>query len=95
MTDKPEPGVRFSHLTPDSLLDGNSLKVAFLTFDASTGEVGFHWLPDFFRVPMPDVLRRAIVERLRLHADKLECGDLERTMQNFININRPEDKHDA
>lgn len=83
--------IRAASLGPDAVLDEeNNLRVAFLQINLDTFQISFNWLPEFFHTPMPEVLRKEIVLRLRLHADKLESGELERTMQNFANVNIPE-----
>jgi hypothetical protein len=75
-------------------LDGSSvmdehgnLNVAFLQINMKTFQISFNWLPSLFRKPMPQVLREAIALRLRIHADRLESGELERAMQDYLDIN--------
>jgi hypothetical protein len=81
--------VRAAAISPDSAFDGEgNLKFAFLMVHLKTMQIGVHWLPEFFRRPMPKVLRDEIVQRLRFHADMLESGELEREMQKYVNINR-------
>ena len=83
-------------MSSDAVIDkeGN-LTVAFLRFNIHTNLMGFHWLPEFFgHGPIPDALRKDIIERLRLHADKLENGELERDMARYSHINTPDKKPD-
>lgn len=67
--------------------DEGNLTVAFLMINSETFEMGFHWLPELFGRPIPQVLREEMVKRLRLHADMLESGELEQVMQQYVDIN--------
>ena len=67
----------------------HNLNVAFLRINLRTFDTGFHWLPDFFIKPLPEVVRQRLIERLRFHADRLESGELEKEMQQFLSLNRP------
>jgi hypothetical protein len=51
--------------------------------------VGFFWMPEFFKAEMPDDIRAALLESLRLHADKLESRDLDSVMRGMSGINLP------
>jgi hypothetical protein len=91
MPEDEEFEVRTAAIEAESAFDGHdNLKFAFLMINLKTFQIGVHWLPSFFRRPMPKVLREEIVRRLRFHADMLESGELEREMQKYVEINDPE-----
>ncbi len=69
------------------LSEDGDLNVAFLRINLNTFQIGFHWLPELFRAPIPPVIRQELAKRLHTHADKLESGELEREMQQYMNIN--------
>jgi hypothetical protein len=80
-------GAKIGTLPPAMAADHKSMTVALvkLNMDQKDKElVNICWLPEFFVVEMPDALRKAIVERLRHDAERLENGDLEQRMRMFI-----------
>jgi hypothetical protein len=83
--------VSASAIDRDMVVDKDeNLRIASLQLDRKDFRVGFHWLPELFRVTMPADLREEIVRRLRFHADMLESGELHREMQKYLKINDPE-----
>jgi hypothetical protein len=86
--------MRAAAINKDAVLDDeDNLNVAFLQINLRTLQISFHWLPDFFAKPIPELIRKEIAKRLRIHADRLESGELGRNMQKYIHVNDPE-KHD-
>lgn len=87
MSDKYE--VRMAGVPSDAVIgEDGGIAIAFIKASPS-GEISVHWLPELFSRPMPLAVRREIAARLRLHADKIESGELEQDMQRFVGVNNP------
>jgi hypothetical protein len=67
--------------------EDGALNMAFLRLNPS-GSVTLNWASVFFdgTMPMPDVMREECIRVLRLHADGLESGDLERRIRGAMGI---------
>lgn len=73
---------------PVAVDDTGGITLAVFRLEAS-GEVNLAWLPDLFSRPIAPDLKEVLVAKLRLHADKLESGEMEQRMARFANVNNP------
>lgn len=75
-----------------AMADETGLTIAFVRADSTSGELGVHWLPELFSRPIPPLLKKMIVEKLRFHADMLESGEMEERMRRFASINNGQNR---
>ena len=73
-------------LPPEAVGDKTGWNIGIIRMDMDPLNprlFGISWMPEFFAVPMKDVVRKHLVKVLRFYADKLESGELEKRMKQF------------
>lgn len=80
----------------EAVADETGMNIAFIRLNMDLNKeslVNVGWLPEFFSMrPLAPELRDEIVRVMRLHADVLESGALEKRMEEIRKIKESEGK---